>query len=148
MVRCLYICIINYYATESIITTVQARMITENTIQKVVMSAIRAIPRLESLIFHIPNEGRRTYNYGRHLQSMGMRRGVADLFIALQRHGYGGAWIELKSAKGILSPVQKEFLHDMRQQQYFTAVCYTIEDAIKTISWYTGLVLPMPNVAD
>lgn len=87
-------------------------------------------------ILHYPNESKRTPRYGKLLKRMGMRKGVSDLFIAVPRHGYGGAWIELKSTKGVLSREQKAFLEDMNSQNYYTSVCWSIEETIKTIGWY------------
>jgi len=87
---------------------------------------------------HFPNEGKRSARYGKLLKDMGMRPGVADLFITTARHGFIGAWIELKSINGKLSPVQKLFLEEMSQQNYFTATCWSIDEAIKTIAWYFG----------
>ena len=110
--------------------------IPESTIQKTVMEWVRLHPLLRERIIHFPNEGKRTPSYGRLLKDMGMRAGVADLFIAMPRHGYGGAWIELKSKDGVLSQAQKEFLEDMAIQCYFTRVCYSIDEAIKTIEGY------------
>lgn len=91
---------------------------------------------------HFANEGYRTDRYGRRLKEMGLRPGVADLFIAMQCHGYGGAWLELKSANGKLSSAQIEFLDDMATQGYFTNDCKplrTIEATIDTIKWYCNI---------
>jgi len=87
-------------------------------------------------ILHFPNEGKRTSRFGAKLKSMGMRKGVVDLFIAVPKRGYGGAWIELKSAKGIVKPEQKQFLEDMAAQNFYTSVCWSIEEAITCLSWY------------
>ena len=108
--------------------------ISEETIHKTVMEWVRLHPMLKGLVLHFPNEGRRTKRFGGLLKELGMRAGVVDLLIAMPRHGYGGAWLELKSANGILSPLQKQFLEDMSQQNYFTAVCWSINEAINTIS--------------
>lgn len=110
--------------------------ISEEAIHKTVMEWVRMHPILKGLVLHFPNEGSRSERFGRLLKVMGMRAGVSDLLIAMPRHGYGGAWIELKSLNGILSPHQKVFLEDMGQQNYFTAVCWSIDEAINTISWY------------
>lgn len=110
--------------------------ISESSIQKTVMQWVNLNPLLRGFIIHIPNEGKRTSRYGKSLKDMGMRPGVSDLFIALPRHGYCGAWIELKSKKGILSDSQKAFLTDMSEQNYYINVCWTIEKAIETIRWY------------
>lgn len=110
--------------------------ISEETIHKTVMEWVRLHPPLMGLVIHFPNEGKRTKRYGKLLNDMGMRAGVSDLFIAMGRHGYLGAWIELKSADGKVSIAQQSFLDDMCQQSYFTAVCWSIEEAVKMISWY------------
>ena len=103
------------------------------------MEWVRLQPQLRGLVLHIPNEGRRSERYGKLLKDMGMRAGVSDLFIAMARRNYNGAWIELKSANGKVSPEQASFQLDMDRQNYFTSVCWSIEDAIKTIGWYTGI---------
>lgn len=116
--------------------TLKSGELSENAIQKTVMEWVRCDPVLRALVIHIPNEGKRTSRYGKSLKDMGMRPGVADLFIGMPRRGYGGAWLELKSKNGVLSDSQAEFLDDMAKQNYFTQVCFSIEDAIKTINWY------------
>jgi len=100
------------------------------------MQWVRVHPTLRGLILHFPNEGKRTTQYGKCLKDMGMRAGVSDLFIAMQRHGYGGAWIELKSKDGYLTREQKDFLSDMAVHGYFTAVCYSIEETLSIIDGY------------
>jgi VRR-NUC domain-containing protein len=110
--------------------------ISEETIHITVMEWVRSNQNIKKFILHFPNEGRRTLRFGKLLQGMGMRAGVSDLFIAIQRHGFGGAWIELKSSGGIVSQFQKDFLSDMSQQNYFTAICWSIDEAINTIKWY------------
>ncbi len=116
--------------------TLKSGHISEESIHKTVMAWVRLHPILKGLVLHFPNEGRRSERFGRLLKDLGMRPGVSDLLIAMPRHGFGGAWIELKSINGILSPLQKEFLEDMSQQNYFTSVCWSVDEAIQTISWY------------
>lgn len=108
----------------------------ESSLQKAVIQWVRLHIFLRDVVIHIPNEGKRTARYGKSLKDMGMRAGVSDLFIALQRHGYGGAWIELKSKDGVLSQVQKEFLDDMAVKGYFIHVCYSLDEAINIINGY------------
>jgi hypothetical protein len=110
--------------------------ISEDSIQKSVVHWARLQPGLRDLLLHVPNEGKRTPQYGWRLKSIGLLPGVWDLFIACGRQGYIGAWIELKSANGRLTPEQVVFGNNMEQQGYFTAVCYSIESAINTIQWY------------
>ena len=113
--------------------------ISEETIHKTVMEWVRFNPLLKRLVLHFPNEGRRSIRYGKLLKDMGMRAGVSDLFIAMGNHGYLGAWIELKSTQGTVSEAQTDFLKDMSEQGYFTAVCWSIDEAINLIKWYCRL---------
>lgn len=110
--------------------------LSESSIQKAIIKWISLHPSLRNVVIHIPNEGKRTLTFGKSLKDIGMRPGVSDLFIAMMRHGYGGAWIELKSKNGVLSDYQKKFLNDMAEQNYFTKTCYSIEEAIEIIKWY------------
>ena len=57
-------------------------------------------------------------------EKSGGRAGVADLFLALSSRGFHGLWIEMKATKGArLSQDQKDFLADMRQQDYAAYAC-------------------------
>lgn len=108
----------------------------EESIQKAVMDWVRLHPLIKRLIIHIPNEGKRSPRYGKILKDMGMRAGVSDLFIAMARHGFNGAWIELKSKTGRLTKEQTEFLEDMKAQNYYTSVQFSLEETIDLIKWY------------
>ena len=115
--------------------------IAEETIHKIVMewASINPVTKpYHSLFLHYPNSGKRTLHYGKLLKDMGMRKGVVDLFIAVPRRGFGGAWIELKSENGVLGPEQKLFLEQVATQNFYAAVCWSIDQAIETISWYFG----------
>lgn len=119
-----------------LIRTLKSGNLSEDSIQKTVMEWVSLQPTLNGLVIHVPNEGRRTHNFGKNLKAMGMRAGVPDLFIMMARRGFNGAWIELKSKDGVLSTLQKKFIQDARAQNYYAEVCHTIEDAIKIIKWY------------
>lgn len=111
----------------------------ERQIHLSVMNYIRNHPELKKhsdLFLHIPNESKRTVTYGSLLKRMGMRKGASDLFIALPRKDYHGAWIELKTIKGKPTPAQIDFLEDMDEQGYFTKVVNGFDEAIKVIEWY------------
>lgn len=111
-------------------------MLTEKEIHKTIIQWVSLYPKIRRLVMHFANEGKRSVGYGKLLKDLGLRPGVSDLFIAMARHGYHGAWIELKTPIGTLTKVQQEFLDDMKEQGYFTAVCRSIEDAMKVIFWY------------
>lgn len=92
---------------------------------------LRGIP-----VVHIPNEGKRSARYGAQLKRMGLRRGFPDLFIPVARKGYHGLFIEMKAKGGRVSPEQKEWARVLAEQRYLCAVCYSFEEAVKTIEGY------------
>jgi VRR-NUC domain-containing protein len=100
------------------------------------MEWVRLQSTIKRLILHFPNEGKRSPRYGKLMKDLGMRAGVSDLFIPMARHGFIGAWIEIKTSKGIVSVAQKDFLSDMEQLGHFTTICRSIEEGINTIKWY------------
>lgn len=111
----------------------------EEYIQKAVMEWVSICPMTKAFkdyFIHCPNEGKRSLAYGKKMKSMGMRKGVSDLFIAVGRHGYYGAWIEIKSYSGKVSPEQEKFLKDMAAQNYYTAVCRSVDECMEKIIFY------------
>lgn len=108
----------------------------EYAIQKAVFDWIRTQPQIRDVIFHIPNEGKRSWATGKALKQIGMLAGVADILITYANHGYHGCWIELKSEKGIVSVQQHAFRKTQLEFGYFATVCYSIEETIKMIEWY------------
>ncbi len=69
-------------------------------------------------------------------EKSGGRAGVADLFLALSSRGFHGLWIEMKSRTGTVSPEQKKFIADMREQDYAAYACKGADAAISTIKDY------------
>lgn len=110
--------------------------LSEETIHRTVIEWVCLKPSIQHLVLHFPNEGKRSARYGKLLKDLGLRPGVSDLFVALARHGHHGLWIELKSARGIVSKVQKQFLEDMERQGYGTAICRSIDETITLLDWY------------
>ena len=87
-------------------------------------------------LHHIPNGGRRDKQEAIKLKRQGVKAGVSDLFLPYPNNGYHGLYIEMKSENGRLSQKQAEFLEDMVEYGYKTAVCYNAESAIAEISKY------------
>jgi hypothetical protein len=71
-------------------------------------------------VIHIPNEGKRSFATARWLESMGMYRGAADLFIARVRIPFGGYWIEMKKKGKKPTELQAAFLDKMKVEGYYT----------------------------
>lgn len=110
--------------------------LSESIIQKTIVREVKKIPLIKECLMHLPNEGKRTNKYGHHLKQMGMMPGASDIFIALARHGYHGAWIEIKSEDGKLTKAQDKFLKIMNKNGFYTHICRSIKDGIDIITWY------------
>ncbi len=69
-------------------------------------------PEYRSLLFAIPNAGKRSPAVARWLKDEGMVDGVSDLILLVPRGGYGALCLETKipSANSKLSPAQKAWL--------------------------------------
>lgn len=93
---------------------------------------------LQEIVLHIANERSCSPQHGAILKRMGVMKGVSDLFITRACNGFHGAWIELKSTKGKLSPEQIKFLENMNREKYFACVRFGSQEAIETIKEYLG----------
>lgn len=94
-------------------------------------------PELE-LLYHIPNEGKRSGAAGEALRRMGMKRGVPDLCLPVARRGYHGLYVEMKRKGGRVSKEQGRWVEELKSQGYAAKVCFGFEEAVETIKWYMG----------
>ena len=88
------------------------------------------------IIFHIPNGGSRHKIEAVRLKAMGVKPGVADLYV-MNYH----LFIEMKTEKGKLSSVQTEFKNDCERthHSYFTA--YGFKDAVLKFNFFNQQML-------
>lgn len=95
-------------------------------------------PELADDFHHFANERVCSVQQGRTLKRMGVKRGVADFFLALSdpEDEFHGLWIELKVGKGKLSAEQENFLNRKTMRGYFAAVCWGWEAAKECILCY------------
>ena len=75
-------------------------------------------------------------NQAGRAKTQGMLSGVPDLFLPVPKNGFHGLFIEMKSGKGRLSTNQTCFLSKVELLGYKIAVCYSANEAIKTIENY------------
>lgn len=75
-------------------------------------------------------------NQAGRAKTQGMLSGVPDLFLPVPKNGFHGLFIEMKSEKGRLSTNQTCFLSKVELLGYKIAVCYSANEAIKTIENY------------
>lgn len=104
-------------------------------------------------LFSIPNGakmGGKTNKKGFPIQAAimkgeGMTEGVADLLLALPRHGFAGLFIEMKTPVGSLEPEQREFLEAMASVGYAVAMCRSLaEFEIVVNSYLDGTFVQLP----
>lgn len=88
------------------------------------------------LIFHIPNGGSRNKIEAYHLKEQGVKAGVPDLFLPVARGGYFGLFIEMKVGKNKTTALQKEWIENLKNQNYRCEVCYGWEAASEVILDY------------
>ena len=89
-----------------------------------------------NLLFHIPNQRMCKVALAVRLKSLGVMSGVPDLFLPVARGRYHGLFIEMKSAKGSMSPQQKAFCSMAIQQGYAFICCKSSKDGINALSNY------------
>lgn len=99
-------------------------------------------PELEEDFHHFANErqfekkGGAEYYAGKLLQRMGVKKGVADFFLALPQNGKAGLWIELKVGKNKPSKEQTAFLERKAKRGYECACVWGTEAAREVINSY------------
>lgn len=94
-------------------------------------------PKLNGLLFAIPNGGLRNKAVAGKLKAEGVRPGVSDLFLMFAAKGVYGMWIEMKDVGGKQpSPEQIAFQKDAAAQGYLAVTCYGFDMARGAIEEY------------
>jgi len=88
-------------------------------------------------LFHIPNEGKRSYYTGAKMRAEGLKAGVPDLFLPAARGNKHGLFIELKRVGG-KKPTAKQqaWLAALEAQGYATYTAYGWQQAAQIIIFY------------
>jgi hypothetical protein len=84
--------------------------------------------KLTQLLFHIPNGGSRNVIEAVKFKKMGVRKGVADLFLSIPSGVYHGLYIELKYDDNDQSKEQKTFQKAVEDLGYKYLLVYTLEE--------------------
>ena len=93
-------------------------------------------PELSEDLHHFANERKCSIQQGRTLKRMGVKKGVADFFLAFPIGDYSGLWIELKVGKGKLSIEQSKFLFRKNERGYLSIAVWGFEAAKEVILNY------------
>lgn len=89
-----------------------------------------------SLLFAVPNGGRRDKASGARLKAEGVVAGVSDLILLVARHGHHGLLIEMKTPKGSQSQQQRQWQKLAEKQGYRYVVIRSIEEFIQVVNEY------------
>lgn len=121
-------------------TTHAGQVKTELTEQIRVMTWCKSMEAYDedySLIYHIPNEGKRKRKTGGNLVRAGLKKGVPDICVPVARLGMHGLYIELKKdKKGKVSEEQIDWIRRLSNQKYLATVCFGADEAIELITAY------------
>lgn len=89
-----------------------------------------------TLLYHIPNGGKRNAREAARLKQEGVRPGVPDIHLPVANGTYIGLWLEMKAPKGKLSENQKEWKNKLEAWGHKVTVCYNWEQAAAEILNY------------
>lgn len=88
------------------------------------------------LMFHVPNEGKRSVVLGKQMKRMGLKTGVPDVILPVAKGRYHGLAIEMKSLKGKPTAAQLNWIENLRAVGWRAAICHGWKEAADTIWEY------------
>lgn len=129
--------------------------LTEHDLQVHVFDVLRLNERYDprlKWIYAVPNGNYRSWKIGAELKLEGVKKGISDICLPfpgsliedefpVQRQEYPGAYIEMKSDSGAVTPEQREFLSFVEEQGYATLVAKHFDPALDFIERYCGIKL-------
>lgn len=90
-----------------------------------------------SLMYHVPNEGKRSRATGGRMRAEGLKAGVPDICLPVPRGEFHGLYIELKRTQGgKVTENQAGWIADLQKQGYCAVVCEGWEAAAAVIEKY------------
>lgn len=88
-------------------------------------------------MYHVPNEGKRSVQRGAQMRAEGLKKGVPDVCLPVQRHGHGALYIEMKRVRGgRLTDEQKEWAEGLTRCGNLVRRCNGWEQAVEAIEDY------------
>lgn len=91
------------------------------------------VPAL-ALMYHVPNEGKRTN--GGLLKAAGLKKGVPDVCLPVPSGDFHALYIELKYGSNRVTREQDAYMALLERQGNKTVVCYSAQEAIEKILDY------------
>ena len=93
-------------------------------------------PKAYTNTYAIPNGGKRHIKIAVKLKKEGVKAGVPDICIALPKGPFHGMYLEYKTKTGRPTKEQLEWLENLDEAGYHTALCKGIEAAQDEINSY------------
>jgi len=87
-------------------------------------------------IIHIPNEGKRSWSYGRKMKAMGLSAGFPDIAVLIPTDVHHGLFMEMKIFPNKVTENQEGWLRRLLEMDYCVAVPYSGDEAITILEWY------------
>ena len=111
--------------------------ISEHRIQVALIDYLALALKPELEVRAIPNGEKRHIRVASRLKEEGVRRGTPDIFICLPEGRI--AWLEMKAAKGSLSPDQKAFREKVEALGHHYGVAKSVTEAIEYLALIDAL---------
>lgn len=89
-----------------------------------------------SVLYAVPNGGKRDAITGAKLKAEGARAGVSDIHLPVPLHGYSGLWIELKIKPNKPTDAQIRWIEQMKSYSHAAFVAYSCTECINIITNY------------
>lgn len=90
-------------------------------------------PKLDKLLYHACNEGKRD---PKRAKRIGIKSGVADVHLAIANHQYHSLYIEFKAGKNTQTDEQIAFQKQVEAAGNKYVVCYLAAEAIQILKEY------------
>ena len=108
----------------------------EENLQILIVDYLRK-ERPELTFWHTNNNaGFGNVRAGKKAKRLGVLPGVPDLFFPISNNVHHGLFIELKSAKGRLSPVQKQLKDKLCESGYLVKIARSFEETLTILGEY------------
>lgn len=91
---------------------------------------------LKELCFAVPNGGHRNSREAGIMKSEGVTAGVSDLILLIPKNGFGALCIEMKTAKGSQTPLQKVWQKKAEDAGNKYIVCRSVDQFIAEVNLY------------
>ncbi len=105
----------------------------EQEIQKLLFKHIRSRAMPGVFAFHCPNGGKRSKIEASIFKGLGVKAGIPDVLIFYRAQIFG---LELKAAKGRVSPAQLATMNDMEMAGARVAVACSLDEALITLEYW------------